>query len=88
MLTKCVFAACEQGKCILTFGEVLYCVSYIQISEDNTYFEVDKNGNVVLTKKKIDLNNISAEELKSLGIDPTLSAQEIAKKLKVSNFIL
>ena len=54
------------------------------VLDEGPYFEVDKHGNVVLTKKKIDLSKITAEELKALGIDPTLSAKEIAKKLKVN----
>lgn len=51
---------------------------------DQNYFDVDKDGKIVLKKKKIDLQNITTEELKALGIDPNLSAKEIAKKLKVS----
>ena len=53
------------------------------LEEEKAYFEVDKDGRLILKKKKIDLNNITDEELKALGIDPTLSAVEIAKKLKV-----
>ena len=49
----------------------------------NDYFEVGKDGKMMLKKKKIDLNNLTADELRALGIDPNLSAKEIAKKLKV-----
>ena len=41
------------------------------------------DGKLRLKKKVIDLKDLDDETLRKLGIDPTLSAKEIAKKLKV-----
>ncbi|GFS03619.1 hypothetical protein ElyMa_001154700 [Elysia marginata] len=53
-------------------------------SDDGNYFEVDEKGQVKLRvgKKKIDLSKLTDEDLIRLGIDPTLSKQEIARRLK------
>ena len=63
----------------------LYDFSLCALDEEKAraIFEIGKDGKLILKKKKIDLNNITAAELRALGIDPTLSAVEIAKKLKV-----
>ncbi|WAR25226.1 hypothetical protein MAR_010930 [Mya arenaria] len=52
--------------------------------EPSTLFEVGADGKLRLRNnwKKIDLSKITKEELLALGIDPNLSAKEIAKKLK------
>ncbi|XP_069142672.1 eukaryotic translation initiation factor 5B-like [Argopecten irradians] len=44
--------------------------------------EVGADGKLRLKKKKIDLSELDDETLRRLGIDPSLSAIEIAKKLK------
>ncbi|RUS85817.1 hypothetical protein EGW08_006446 [Elysia chlorotica] len=53
-------------------------------SDDGNYFEVDEKGEVKLRagKKKIDLSKLTDDDLRRLGIDPTLSKQEIARRLK------
>ncbi|XP_070192116.1 uncharacterized protein [Littorina saxatilis] len=55
-----------------------------QDSDDGQYFEVDEKGQVRLKqgKKKIDLSKLTDEDLIRLGIDPSLSKQEIARLLK------
>ena len=52
---------------------------------DEEPFEVGADGKIRLRdgKKKIDLSKITDEDLRKLGIDPTLSKKEIAKLLKV-----
>lgn len=54
-------------------------------SDDGQYFEVDEKGQLRLKqgKKKIDLSKLTDEDLRRLGIDPSLSKQEIARLLKV-----
>ncbi|XP_059175867.1 uncharacterized protein LOC131955682 [Physella acuta] len=53
-------------------------------SDDGNYFEVDEKGQIKLRqgKKKIDLSKLTDDDLRRLGIDPTLSKQEIARLLK------
>lgn len=41
------------------------------------------DGKLRPKKKKIDINDLDADTLRKLGIDPNLSKKEIAKKLKV-----
>ena len=52
---------------------------------DEEPFEVGADGKIRLRdgKKKIDLSKITDDDLRKLGIDPTLSKKEIAKLLKV-----
>ncbi|KAL4226194.1 hypothetical protein ACF0H5_014180 [Mactra antiquata] len=45
-------------------------------------FEVGKDGKIKLNGKKIDLSKLTDDDLRALGIDPNLSAKEIAKRLK------
>lgn len=54
---------------------------------DDEPFEVGADGKIRLRdgKKKIDLSKITDEDLRKLGIDPTLSKKEIARLLKVGN---
>ena len=54
-------------------------------SDDGQYFEVDEKGQLRLKqgKKKIDLSKLTDDDLRRLGIDPSLSKQEIARLLKV-----
>lgn len=51
---------------------------------DGDYFEKGPDGQIRLKagKKKIDISKLTADDLRALGIDPTLSKQEIARKLK------
>jgi hypothetical protein len=53
---------------------------------DEEQFEVGADGKIRLKagKKKINLDKLTDEDLRRLGIDPTLSKAEIARKLKVS----
>lgn len=44
------------------------------------------DGKLRPKKKKIDINDLDADTLRKLGIDPNLSKKEIAKKLKVLNY--
>jgi len=55
------------------------------LSERTPQFEIGEDGKPRLRGgwKKIDLSKITRQELEALGIDPNLSAKEIAKKLKV-----
>ena len=48
--------------------------------------EIGADGKLRPKKKKIDINELDADTLRKLGIDPNLSKKEIAKKLKVPNF--
>lgn len=41
------------------------------------------DGKLRPKKKKININDLDADTLRKLGIDPNLSKKEIAKKLKV-----
>lgn len=54
-------------------------------SSDEEQFEVGADGKIRLKpgKKKINLDKLTDEELRRLGIDPSLSKKEIAKILKV-----
>lgn len=46
------------------------------------------DGKLRPKKKKININDLDADTLRKLGIDPNLSKKEIAKKLKVlKNYI-
>ena len=47
---------------------------------------MDEKGQIKLRpgKKKIDLSKLTDDDLRKLGIDPSLSKQEIARLLKVS----
>ena len=49
--------------------------------------EIGADGKLRPKKKKIDINELDADTLRKLGIDPNLSKKEIAKKLKVPNFL-
>ncbi|XP_055882530.1 uncharacterized protein LOC106061672 isoform X1 [Biomphalaria glabrata] len=53
-------------------------------SDDGNYFEVDEKGQIRLRpgRRKIDLSKLTDDDLRKLGIDPTLSKQEIARLLK------
>ncbi len=54
---------------------------------DGDYFETLADGTIRLKKgkKKIDINKLSDDDLRKLGIDPrNMSKQEIARILKVS----
>lgn len=52
-------------------------------------FEKGPDGKLRLKKKHIDIKDLDDETLRRLGIDPSLSAVEIAKKLKVKlNIVL
>ncbi|XP_078339440.1 uncharacterized protein LOC111107058 isoform X2 [Crassostrea virginica] len=44
--------------------------------------EIGADGKLRPKKKKIDINELDADTLRKLGIDPNLSKKEIAKKLK------
>ena len=50
-------------------------------------FYVDESGKIRLKagRKKIDLSKLTDDDLRKLGIDPSLSKQEIARLLKVSH---
>lgn len=54
-------------------------------SSKGDYFETTADGKVRLKqgKKKIDLNKLTSDDLRKLGIDPNVSKQEIARLLKV-----
>lgn len=51
---------------------------------DEEQFEVGPDGKIRLKKgkKKIDIDKLTADDLRKLGIDPNLSKEEIAKKLQ------
>ncbi|XP_053377938.1 uncharacterized protein LOC123530293 [Mercenaria mercenaria] len=51
-------------------------------NEARRLFEVGPDGKIRLKGKKIDLSKLSLDDLRALGIDPNLSAKEIAKQLK------
>lgn len=51
--------------------------------EKTKLFEIGPDGKIRFRGKKLDLSKLTADDLKALGIDPNLSAKEIAKKLKV-----
>lgn len=52
---------------------------------DEEQFEVGADGKIRLKggKKKINLDKLTDEDLRRLGIDPNLSKAEIARRLKV-----
>ncbi|KAF6022893.1 hypothetical protein EB796_018794 [Bugula neritina] len=53
-------------------------------NDDGNYFEKGADGKLKLRagKTKIDINKLSKEDLKALGIDPNMSKQDIARALK------
>ncbi|XP_067929601.1 uncharacterized protein [Watersipora subatra] len=53
-------------------------------NDDGNYFEKDKDGRIRLRagKKKIDITKLTEADLRALGIDPTLSKQNLARALK------
>lgn len=53
-------------------------------TSDGDYFDADEDGRPILKqgKQKIDLSKLSKADLQRMGIDPTLSKQDIARKLK------
>lgn len=53
-------------------------------TSDGDYFEADEDGQPKLKdgKRRIDLGKLSRADLQRMGIDPMLSKQEIARKLK------
>lgn len=53
-------------------------------ADDDAQFEVGADGKIRLRdgKKKIDLSKLTDEDLRKLGIDPTLDKKEIARLLK------
>lgn len=62
-------------------------LSLIAVESDGDYFEVMPDGTVRLKagKKKIDINKLTDDDLRRLGIDPrNMTKEEIARKLKVS----
>lgn len=56
---------------------------------DDEQFEVGADGKIRLKpgKKKIDLDKLTDDDLRRLGIDPTLSKAEIARRLKVTYYV-
>lgn len=54
-----------------------------QEEEKEEILEVGADGKMRLKKKKFDLQDLDNETLRKLGIDPSLSNVEIAKRLKV-----
>ena len=61
------------------------CITVIDDDSDEEPFEVGADGKIRLRagKKKIDLSKLTDDDLRKLGIDPSLSKKEIAKLLKV-----
>lgn len=57
---------------------------------DGDYFEVGADGQIKLKsgKRKIDISKLTDEDLRKLGIDPTLSKKEITRLLKVYSYHL
>ena len=53
---------------------------------DGDYFETMADGTVKLKKgkRRIDIAKLTKDDLEKLGIDPNLSKQDIARKLKVT----
>ena len=53
---------------------------------DDEQFEVGADGKIRLKpgKKKIDLSKLTDDDLRRMGIDPTLSKAEIARRIKVN----
>ncbi|CAL1528526.1 unnamed protein product [Lymnaea stagnalis] len=79
------------SKCFMFIKFNIYLNSFYTLkskgvagSDDGNYFEVDEKGQIKLRagKKKIDLSKLTDEDLRRLGIDPSLSKQEIARLLK------
>lgn len=63
----------------------LYKFRFSEKKKAEDMFEYDKDGNIRLKDgvKAIDLDNLTADDLRRMGIDPNLSKAEIARKLKV-----
>ena len=56
------------------------------VESDGDYFEVMPDGTIRLKagKKKIDINKLTDDDLRRLGIDPrNMTKEEIARRLKV-----
>lgn len=61
-------------------------VSLFAVESDGDYFEVMPDGTIRLKagKKKIDINKLTDDDLRRLGIDPrNMTKEEIARRLKV-----
>lgn len=60
------------------------CIVFETVDDDDNQFEVGADGKIRLRggKKKIDLSKLTDDDLKKLGIDPTLDKKEIARLLK------
>ena len=69
----------------LTFYFVLVLALYLLTEEDDgNYFEKGPDGKLRLRagKTKIDIDKLTADDLRALGIDPNMSKQDIARALK------
>ena len=61
-------------------------LSLVTVESDGDYFEVMPDGTIRLKagKKKIDINKLTDDDLRRLGIDPrNMTKEEIARRLKV-----
>ena len=59
---------------------------WFAVESDGDYFEVMPDGTIRLKagKKKIDINKLTDDDLRRLGIDPrNMTKEEIARRLKV-----
>lgn len=63
-----------------------YCVKHaINVEpDDGNYFEKGPDGKLRLRagKTKIDIDKLTADDLRALGIDPNMSKQDIARALR------
>lgn len=63
----------------------MFLTKKLSDDSDEEQFEVGADGKIRLKggKKKINLDKLTDEDLRRLGIDPNLSKAEIARRLKV-----
>ncbi|XP_074645814.1 uncharacterized protein LOC141902071 [Tubulanus polymorphus] len=68
-------------------GNLIKKVLKAEESDDGDYFEIGEDGKLRLKKgkKRIDLTKLTDDQLRALGIDPTLSKSEI-KRLLMEKF--
>lgn len=68
------------------FGENVEVVDKGNEFDDGNYFEVGKDGKMKMKggKTKIDLNKLTEDDLKKMGIDPSkMTKEEISRALRV-----
>lgn len=66
--------------CVLQYIAIIY---FMKARTKSPVLERGADGKLRPKKKRIDINDLDADTLRKLGIDPNLSKVEIARKLKV-----